>query len=57
MVSLTERGRAVVQERHARLEPRWRAALQEFSHDELLTAARVLDRLAALFDDFDDNQA
>ncbi len=57
IVSLTERGRAVVQERHARLEPRWRAALREFSDDELLTAARVLDRLAVLFNDFDDDQA
>jgi DNA-binding MarR family transcriptional regulator len=57
MVSLTDRGRAVVQERHAHLEPRWRAALREFSDDELLTATRVLDRLAALFDDLDDDQA
>ena len=57
MVSLTDRGRTVVQQRHAHLEPRWRAALREFSDDELLTATRVLDRLAALFDDFDDDQA
>jgi DNA-binding MarR family transcriptional regulator len=56
IVSLTERGRAVVQERHARLEPRWRVALQEFSDQELLTSARVLDCLTALFDDFDDDQ-
>jgi DNA-binding MarR family transcriptional regulator len=57
IVSLTERGRVVVQQRHARLEPRWRASLNEFSDDELLTAARVLDRLAALFNEFDDDQA
>ena len=47
---LTERGAAVVAERHAQMEPRWRAALAEFSDDELSAAARVLDRLADYFD-------
>ena len=32
-------------------EPRWRAALAEFTDEELLTAAAVLDRLRALFVD------
>ena len=48
--SLTERGSAVVAERKAEIEPRWRAALVEFSDDELSAAARVLDRLADYFD-------
>jgi DNA-binding MarR family transcriptional regulator len=56
IVSLTERGRAVVAERHARLEPRWRGALLEFSDEQLLAAAQVLDRLAAMFEDFDDDE-
>ena len=49
--SLTERGQAVVDERRARYEPRWRAALEEFSADELLTAATVLERVRTMFDD------
>jgi DNA-binding MarR family transcriptional regulator len=52
VTSLTERGRAVVQARRARYEPRWLAALSEFSDEELLIAARVLDRLRESFDDF-----
>jgi hypothetical protein len=32
-------------------EPRWRAALSQFSEDELLSAARVLDALRGMFDD------
>jgi MarR family transcriptional regulator, organic hydroperoxide resistance regulator len=49
--SLTERGAAVVAERHAQMEPRWRAALSEFTDEELDAAARVLDRLADYFDE------
>jgi MarR family transcriptional regulator, organic hydroperoxide resistance regulator len=53
--SLTERGEQLVAERHAQMEPRWRAALAGFDDSELLVAARVLDRLAdhfnALLDD------
>jgi len=51
LTSLTERGRALVDERHARYEPIWRAAFEEFSEAELQTTARVLDRMAAMFDD------
>jgi DNA-binding MarR family transcriptional regulator len=54
LTSLTERGRALVDERHARYEPRWRAAFEDFSEDELRTAAAVLDRMAAMFDDLHD---
>lgn len=51
LTSLTERGHALVDERRARYEPRWRAALKEFSDDELLAAAAVLDRVRAMFDE------
>lgn len=48
--ALTEHGAAVVAERKAEMEPRWRAAVAGFSDDELTAAARVLDRLADYFD-------
>jgi MarR family transcriptional regulator, organic hydroperoxide resistance regulator len=51
LTSLTERGHALLEERHAQYAPRWNAAVAEFSDDELRTAARVLDRLRAVFDD------
>jgi MarR family transcriptional regulator, organic hydroperoxide resistance regulator len=51
LTSLTERGRSVVEDQRARIEPRWRAALSEFSDQELMTAAAVLDRLSTLFDE------
>ena len=51
LISLTERGHEVVEERRARYEPRWRAALAEFSDEELLRAAAVLDSLRTLFDE------
>jgi DNA-binding MarR family transcriptional regulator len=49
--TLTARGRELLTERHARLEQRWQAALAEFSTQDLATAAAVLDRLRALYDD------
>jgi DNA-binding MarR family transcriptional regulator len=52
LTSLTERGRALVDERHARFAPRWEAAMAGFSDQELRTAAAVLDRLRKMFDDF-----
>jgi DNA-binding MarR family transcriptional regulator len=51
LTSLTGRGRALVDERHARFAPRLEAALAEFSDAELQTAAAVLDRLRQMFDD------
>jgi MarR family transcriptional regulator, organic hydroperoxide resistance regulator len=51
LTSLTDRGRDLVEERRARYEPRWRAALAEFSDGDLMVAARVLDRLRGLFDE------
>lgn len=51
LTSLTERGLALLEERHAQYAPRLNAATAEFSEDELRTAARVLDSLRAMFDD------
>lgn len=50
--TLTEHGVAVVAERKSSIEPRWRAALDGFSDEEMSAAARVLDRLADYFDDY-----
>lgn len=49
--TLTVRGRELMAARRAQFEPRWHAALAEFSTQELTTAAAVLDRLRGLFDD------
>jgi DNA-binding MarR family transcriptional regulator len=49
--SLTERGQKLIEERRARFEPRWRAALAEFSDDEIRSAATVLDRVRQMFDE------
>jgi MarR family transcriptional regulator, organic hydroperoxide resistance regulator len=56
LTSLTERGDALLSERRARLQPRWRNALAEFSDDELRTAAVVLDRLRDAFYDMADSE-
>jgi MarR family transcriptional regulator, organic hydroperoxide resistance regulator len=50
MTSLTERGHALVEERHARFAPLWLETLAEFSDDELHTAAAVMDKVGRLFD-------
>lgn len=55
--TLTERGASVVAARQAQMEPRWEAALAEFSDRDLAAAARVLDRLADLFDSLPDDTA
>jgi DNA-binding MarR family transcriptional regulator len=51
LTSLTERGSELVEARRARYEPRWRAAVGEFTEEELVAAAAVLDRLRVLFDE------
>jgi DNA-binding MarR family transcriptional regulator len=51
LTSLTDRGQAVVAERRARYEPRWRATLEQFSEEELLTAAAVLERVQIMFEE------
>jgi DNA-binding MarR family transcriptional regulator len=55
LTTLTARGRDVIEARRAQMEPRWRAALSEFSDDELRVAATVLTRLCELFDDLPDS--
>lgn len=52
LTSLTDRGCEVIEARRCAMEPRWRAALAEFSDTELQTAASVLDRLRDLFEEF-----
>lgn len=52
LTEMTERGRAVVEEYRCRMEPRWQAALSEFTEAELRTAAAVLTQLANYFDGF-----
>jgi DNA-binding MarR family transcriptional regulator len=56
LTSLSERGRALIDERRARYEPRWRAALTEFSDEELLTAAAVLDSVRAMWDELAEDE-
>ena len=51
LTSLTTHGRALVDARHAEFAPRFAAALAEFSDEELRTAAAVLGRLGAMFDE------
>jgi DNA-binding MarR family transcriptional regulator len=51
LTSLTERGRQLVEERRARFEPRWLAAIEDVSDRDLLAAAGVLERLRGLFDE------
>lgn len=47
---LTERGVAVVAERRQEMEARWADALGDISEVELVNAARVLNRVADLFE-------
>jgi MarR family transcriptional regulator, organic hydroperoxide resistance regulator len=51
LTSLTDRGRELVEERRARFEPRWLAAMDGVSERDLLITAGVLDRLRELFDE------
>lgn len=51
LTSLTDRGRALIDERRARYEPLWHAALADFSDEQLAGAAEVLDRLRQMFDE------
>ena len=54
LISLTERGAALVEERRKRYDPRWRGALADFSEDELRGAAAVLDALRRYFEELKD---
>jgi MarR family transcriptional regulator, organic hydroperoxide resistance regulator len=51
LTSLTDSGRGLVEERRARFEPRFRAALEPFGEDELVVAAAVLERLRGMFEE------
>jgi DNA-binding MarR family transcriptional regulator len=51
LTSLTDRGQALVAQRRATYEPRFRAALSQFDQEELSSAARVLDALRAMFEE------
>jgi len=51
LTSLTARGMALLEARHARFMPRWTEALAPFSEAELRTTAAVLESLRAMFDD------
>ena len=55
--ALTARGRRLVAERRAHIEQCWEAALAEFSTHELTLATAVIDRLRAMFEDFDGQAA
>jgi DNA-binding MarR family transcriptional regulator len=50
--SLTARGNALTEERRARYEPLWRAAMSGYTEEELQTAAAVLDSVRRMFDEF-----
>ena len=51
LTALSGQGREVLERHRARVEPRWRAALDEFTPEQLTTTAAVLTRLARHFDD------
>lgn len=52
LTSLTPSGSDLISERRARIEPRWKEALSQFTERELLTTARMLDSLRAMFYEF-----
>jgi DNA-binding MarR family transcriptional regulator len=56
LTSLTDSGRDLVEERRARVEPRFRGALESFSESELVVAAAVLERLRDLFEEIADER-
>jgi MarR family transcriptional regulator, organic hydroperoxide resistance regulator len=51
--SLTDRGRTLITEKRARWEGYFRRELAGFSADEIATAAAVLDRMRAMYDEID----
>lgn len=53
LTKLTRRGQQTVDERRAKLEPAWRAALDGFDDEQLHAAAAVLNALAEHFDQFE----
>lgn len=57
LTSLTPRGKALIDERRARYEPLWKAALARFSDEELRAAASVLDAVRGMFDELAEKDA
>jgi DNA-binding MarR family transcriptional regulator len=55
LTALSEHGATVVAQRRARIEPRWRAALEDFDEHELRTAAAVMERIGGFFDTLHDD--
>lgn len=51
LVSLTARGHELVEERYRRFHPRWQAAFEDFSSEELNAAIAVLERMRTLFEE------
>jgi DNA-binding MarR family transcriptional regulator len=51
--SLTDRGRELIGEKRAHWEQRWRRAMSEFSTEELATAAAVVERMRAMYEEID----
>jgi DNA-binding MarR family transcriptional regulator len=51
--SLTPAGKKLIAERRARFEARWTEVLADLPEPDLAAAAMVLDRIAAMFDEFD----
>ncbi len=56
LTRLTEDGRGLVEERRARFEPRFRAAIEGFSEHDLLVASSVLERLRDFFEELADER-
>ena len=50
LTSLTERGRELVEQRHARFSRMWQEALEGFSDEELVAAGAVMEKVTELFD-------
>ncbi|HEY3942216.1 MAG TPA: MarR family transcriptional regulator [Acidimicrobiales bacterium] len=50
MVSLTESGRAVVDDHRARWQAMWEESLRDLAEEELAAALRVMRTMTALFD-------
>ncbi len=55
--SLTAHGRELVEQRHTKHEPLFRAAVADFTAEELRTTAAVLDRLRQMFDELAEARA
>jgi DNA-binding MarR family transcriptional regulator len=51
VIRLTKQGTKQVAARRKEIEPLWNAALAEFSDSELQSAAAVLERLRAVFEE------